>query len=96
MANKGTKKLGTKKVEKSVYEVDGLRLENAKPKDLWVSLSVKVSTRPYENMDFSVGMSLTLDDGADVNSVRDSAMKWCSDYLAKNIIEVRKKYNDSE
>ena len=63
------------------------------PKEISVFVTAKVTTLPYENIDISTGITLTLPPNATVDittSTREEAFEYCSQFIQEKVAEIRK------
>lgn len=63
------------------------------PTAMTVSVAAKVSTRPYESMDFFESITFKLKEGADVKKAADQAHNYIlANHIAPRIKEVRSQF----
>ena len=63
------------------------------PKEISVFVTAKISTLPYENIDISNGITLTLPPNADHTTAtlaRAEAYEYCENFIALKVAEIRK------
>lgn len=63
------------------------------PKEISVFVTAKVTTLPYENIDISTGITLTLPPNANeevTTWTRNEAYAYCEDFIAQKVREIRK------
>lgn len=74
-------------------EKEVVHFKHGIPKEISVFVTAKVSTLPYENIDISNGITLTLPPNADRTTAalaRAEAYEYCENFIALKVAEVRK------
>ena len=63
------------------------------PKEISISVTAKITTLPYENIDISTGITLTLPPNATIEmatETREEAFSYCSVFVSREVGEIRK------
>lgn len=81
------------KESSSQEEKEVIHFKHGTPKEISVFITAKVSTLPYENIDISNGITLTLPPNADHTTAllaRAEAYDYCENFIALKVAEIRK------
>lgn len=81
------------KESSSKEEKEVTHFKHGTPKEISVFVTAKVSTLPYENIDISNGITLTLPPNADHKTAvlaRAEAYEYCENFIALRVTEIRK------
>lgn len=76
------------------YKDAKIEFKNGKPTSINVSVSMKLSTKPYENMNVNSGISYSLNEDADIGEAYEEGWNVCFAETLKKAEEIRSIYNE--
>lgn len=87
------KESSTKNESKENDQKEVTHFKHGTPKEISIFVTAKVTTLPYENIDISTGITLTLPPNADHTTAvlaRAEAYEYCEAFIAEKVTEIRK------